>query len=194
MAMIERQVSLTVDVAPQPALRPRVARGIAYTPPAYAEYKLRLETLFCEQLKAAGSPRVPKGCPVALDIVFVMPRPKSAGKKNKTFLGAGRAPHVGRPDTDNLVKAVLDALAACYRDPMTEEFQEAWKKDGAKRVTKSAVKEFWKTAKMGIYYDDAQVYAIRATKSVADFSESPSLYVKLKWWEEKEDGIDGTAA
>lgn len=52
-----------------------------------------------------GAPRF-EG-PVALDIVFVMKRPKSMmGKKYR----ADRIFHAKRPDIDNLIKLVADAL------------------------------------------------------------------------------------
>lgn len=44
--------------------------------------------------------------PIGMDLVFVLPRPKSVPKR----LGDGRQRHVSRPDVDNLRKAVQDAL------------------------------------------------------------------------------------
>lgn len=44
--------------------------------------------------------------PVVVGMQFLMPRPKYHGKKR----GSTTEPHLGRPDADNLAKAVLDAL------------------------------------------------------------------------------------
>lgn len=58
-------------------------------------------------------PKEPIGGPVSLDIVLVMPRPKGhyGTGKNATLLKQN-APdwHVGKPDTDNAAKAILDCL------------------------------------------------------------------------------------
>lgn len=43
--------------------------------------------------------------PCAVEMVFVLPRPKLPKK-----LGTGRLPHAKRPDFDNLEKSVVDAL------------------------------------------------------------------------------------
>ena len=45
--------------------------------------------------------------PVAIDVLFVLPRPKSKTWKTKPM---PRAPHTGKPDIDNLYKAFVDAL------------------------------------------------------------------------------------
>lgn len=46
---------------------------------------------------------------LSLDLCFVMPRPQSMRWKTKPM---PRVPHCVKPDLDNLVKAVLDALNA----------------------------------------------------------------------------------
>lgn len=45
-------------------------------------------------------------CPLVMELVFVLPRPASVPKR----LGCGRLPHTGKPDRDNLMKSVQDAL------------------------------------------------------------------------------------
>lgn len=54
----------------------------------------------------------PFSCPVILECIFVMPRPK---RLKKGLLGLY---HTKRPDTDNLLKSTLDALqvASCVTD------------------------------------------------------------------------------
>ena len=41
-----------------------------------------------------------------MDLVFVFPRPASVPKR----LGTGRLPHTGKPDRDNVMKSLQDAL------------------------------------------------------------------------------------
>jgi len=46
--------------------------------------------------------------PASLDLVFAMPMPKSWSKKKRAEMYL--KPHQQKPDIDNLIKAVLDAL------------------------------------------------------------------------------------
>jgi crossover junction endodeoxyribonuclease RusA len=48
--------------------------------------------------------------PVKLDIIFLMPRPKRLLRKKDTV---DRIAHTCKPDTDNLTKAVMDAITDC---------------------------------------------------------------------------------
>lgn len=45
-------------------------------------------------------------CPLRMDFVFVFPRPASVPKR----LGTGRLAHTGKPDRDNVMKSLQDAL------------------------------------------------------------------------------------
>ena len=60
-------------------------------------------------------PNEPLEGPIRLDLVFVMPRPtKRDGRKHKH---AFRYPHAIKPDLDNLIKSVVDALTGLlWRD------------------------------------------------------------------------------
>jgi Holliday junction resolvase RusA-like endonuclease len=53
---------------------------------------------------------VPFSGPVNLNLVFNMPRPKGHFGKNGLKVNAPRY-HIGKPDADNLAKAVMDALS-----------------------------------------------------------------------------------
>lgn len=54
-----------------------------------------------------------------VDLVFVMPMPQSWSKKKKEAMM--NKPHQQRPDLDNLIKAVLDAL--CKEDKHIHKIQ-----------------------------------------------------------------------
>lgn len=58
----------------------------------------------------AHAPETPIDGPVWLGIKFYMPIPKSVSKKKREALKDECTPHFKRPDTDNLVKLVKDAL------------------------------------------------------------------------------------
>jgi Holliday junction resolvase RusA-like endonuclease len=49
----------------------------------------------------------PLAGPLALSLIFVLPRPSAKRWKRQAM---PRLPHTGRPDTDNLIKSVKDSL------------------------------------------------------------------------------------
>ena len=73
---------------------------------------------FCDSLRALGESI--SGGDVSL--TFGMPIPKSVSKKKREQLKGN--PHLSRPDIDNLIKAVLDALL--------EEDSHVWKLSASK--------------------------------------------------------------
>lgn len=78
------------------------------------------------QVAVAGKekrPKMPIEGPVSLTLTFSFPRPKKhygTGKKASTLRLDAPRTHLGKPDADNLAKAVMDA--------MTE--LQFWKDDG----------------------------------------------------------------
>ncbi len=57
---------------------------------------------------AVGPMFPPLEGPVALALAFRMPMPRSWSKRRQGVMAG--APHTGKPDADNLAKAVMDAL------------------------------------------------------------------------------------
>jgi len=60
-------------------------------------------------------PPIPHDCTIKLDVMFLMPRPKShfgTGKKATVLKPSAPMFYTSKPDRDNLDKAVLDALTA----------------------------------------------------------------------------------
>ena len=88
----------TVRIDPQPALRARVTRYGTYTPKKYQKYKESLAWL----IKQLRIPKAPYG---TLDVIFNIPFPKSYTKAQRA-----QHAHVIKPDVDNLLKGLLDAL------------------------------------------------------------------------------------
>jgi Holliday junction resolvase RusA-like endonuclease len=62
---------------------------------------------------ASSAPPELLTCPISLSVVFVVQRPKALGGKRHP---AGRIPAVKRPDLDNLVKGLLDAIKGYWVD------------------------------------------------------------------------------
>lgn len=82
-----------------PAPRPRVTRNGTYNDPKYTNYKKAI-ALYCQRHFEVSDK------PIAMHLIFLFDIPKSWNKAKKD-----RAIwHTSRPDSDNLVKGVKDAL------------------------------------------------------------------------------------
>jgi Holliday junction resolvase RusA-like endonuclease len=92
---------LFVNGVPKPQPRPRVtAGGQAYNPHTADAWKEEIKFAFlsCRKPIITG--------PVNIGVTFFMPIPK--GMK----INGPNEPHVKKPDTDNLLKAVMDSLTS----------------------------------------------------------------------------------
>ena len=93
---------------------PHLKHSISYTPENDLLYENLIKTMF---LQAAGGVRFEKGTPVTLRIVARFEPPKSASKKRQRQMLSGEIPPLKKPDIDNIVKVVADALnGAAYHD------------------------------------------------------------------------------
>lgn len=106
-------ISFKVPVPPVAKARPRVTiRGgfaRAYTPKKTAQF---------EQIVADCCPVVePITTPCHLSVTFDLPIPKSWPKAKQRAAESGELKPISRPDIDNYLKAVLDALnGVAYAD------------------------------------------------------------------------------
>lgn len=78
--------------------RPRVTRHGTYTPKKFADYEKRIAVEFRKQLPK------PLECAVSLKVTVQRRLPKSRPKKTAS------EPDTFRPDLDNILKLVMDAL------------------------------------------------------------------------------------
>ena len=107
--------SLTVwfPIEPTPKGRPRFTRYgkkrfvKAYTPKKTRNYEEKITEYYRQSPNAY---KFEKGIPLAINLVFGMPIPKSTPKSRKEAMFEGIIKHTKRPDVDNMAKAVLDAL------------------------------------------------------------------------------------
>ena len=99
----------TVPGKPVGKARPRFTRrGVAYTPEKTVRYEAAVRAACIEAMKAQGvHKRV--GVPLAIKCEFFFEPPKSWSKKRRTE-AADLAPYDQKPDGDNLLKIVKDAL------------------------------------------------------------------------------------
>ena len=90
-------MKLKLDIAPVAKGRPRLGRGRTYTPAKTLRFESSIKLLTAHLEPMSG--------PLKLDVTFVFARPKAMPKKLSK-----RQPRDKRPDTDNLIKALGDAL------------------------------------------------------------------------------------
>lgn len=99
-------LNVTILGDPIPKARPRFSNGRTYTPKRTKEYEQRIRA----QLPKIS---IPQDLPVHVTITAILKRPKRLQRKSDP---QGLIPHTKRPDTDNITKAVLDALNAILHD------------------------------------------------------------------------------
>jgi len=94
-----------------PQLRPRIIKKGKHMglkdPEKTKNYKAYIRALAAEKLNGND---IPTGLPVRLYVRFYMPIPRSWSKRKQEEARAGRLRHTKKPDLDNLLKAVKDAL------------------------------------------------------------------------------------
>ena len=99
---------LFVNGVPKAQPRPRMAsNGHVYNPDTADAWKGEIKAAFLSGMKPTITG------PVCLRVSFFLPRPK------RMKVGTGGAiPHVKKPDTDNLLKAVMDSMteAGVWKD------------------------------------------------------------------------------
>lgn len=99
-----------INLVPMAAPRPRFSKFGTYNNKKYTKYKEAIQKILKTKKVIFYSHNA-----LELEVVFYMPIPKSLSKRKKEELIG--AYHTKRPDTDNLLKALKDALGGlCYRD------------------------------------------------------------------------------
>lgn len=112
-----------------------------FTPPADREATARIQAEWI----AAGRPTLPADAPYALHVVAYHARPASHWRKDGSLNAEGaRRPFPGKPDIDNVVKLVADALVACGALPDDRlmfqlSAEKCWAVDGVAEVRVRAV-------------------------------------------------------
>lgn len=112
---MNRVVVFSVPGEPVAKGRPRFSRsGAAYTPARTANY----ETLVrLEYERQVGEYRFPQSANLAIRVEAYLSIPKSASRKRRSDMELGLIRPLKRPDADNLLKSVADALnEVAYRD------------------------------------------------------------------------------
>lgn len=95
---------IVIPMPPQPKQRPHFANGHAYTPRKTREYEEAVQLIARTMIKQ------PLTGAVRLKATFYMPIPKSWSKAKRREAEKGMLSHTSKPDTDNLLKAIMDSL------------------------------------------------------------------------------------
>ena len=102
---MNREISLSVIGTPAPQPRPRMTRaGRAYNPPSADVWKQAVR----DEWTSLNSPPFLNGLRLCLS--FLLPRPASHFTSKGALTKSAPLMPVGKPDVDNLAKAVMDAL------------------------------------------------------------------------------------
>jgi len=116
-------VQLTIPGTPVGKGRPRVTRRGVFTP----EKTQRFEQVVRAAWRRSGAAMAPKDAVVFCSILAFFAPPKSASKRTRDKL-LRMGYHCKRPDADNIVKAVLDALnGLAYPDDSAVQILDARK-------------------------------------------------------------------
>lgn len=113
------EIQFTIPGPPQGKARPRVVRAksgisLTYTPDKTVAYE---ELVRSRYQAAAQSFRFPDDAQVAIQITARYPIPKSKSKKTKAEMLVGALRPTKKPDCDNIVKIICDALNGfAYKD------------------------------------------------------------------------------
>lgn len=150
---INKSFTFTIPGNPKGKERPRASRnGHFYTPKATHDYEdlVRYNAKF-EYAKVSEDAR-PLECPVRVDILATYKVPKSYSKKRKEACLSGAELPTKKPDSDNIVKAILDGM-------------------NPKKKRKFTIVE-------GIYKDDSQVTTCLIKKR---YGTTPGVKVEVSW-------------
>lgn len=91
------------DFPPTAQKRPRVTRFVTYDPSKKDKIEF-LKTIFYQL------PKIPLSTALGLTIIFYFARPKSHFNRKGILLPSSPKHYTKKPDIDNLIKFILDAL------------------------------------------------------------------------------------
>ena len=106
-----------IDIEPVPKGRPRFhiqgRRVMTFTPSKTHIYEQTIALEYSQRRKKVFE----RNTPIDVSLVFGLPIPQTTPKKRRPDMESGATRHIKKPDVDNLVKAVLDALnGIAYED------------------------------------------------------------------------------
>jgi len=108
-------ISLTFNINPVPASRPRVTRWGTFYGKKYKEFKKEMATLLVEpEQTSVVNPTLWLEGLISADMTFFVPMAKSWSKKKKSLKNGEFCDN--NADLDNYEKSILDSLSTVYFD------------------------------------------------------------------------------
>ena len=123
-----KEYTIIINRKPIPASRPRVTRWSTFYNEPYNSYKDILKDMMINETGVFLNPIFDASMALKIDIVFELEIPKSLSKKKQELLVGSY--NTKKPDIDNLVKSVLDAMNG------------VWFKDDGQICSVSAMKKY----------------------------------------------------
>ena len=103
-------ICFSIDKEPVAKARPKFTRqGHAYTPKKTKDYEEEIKFAFMSQ-NCDRIPVYPKDVPLMVEATFAKSVPQSYSKKKREACLNGEIMPTQKPDVDNYLKAVLDAI------------------------------------------------------------------------------------
>ena len=140
-------IKFTIPGPPQGKGRPRFTKsGHTYTPAKTAEYEKLVQAEYMRQ--CAGQSLHGQPVRISIDVFFEIPQ-NTSKKRRSEMMGMDRSP-TKKPDIDNVIKIITDALNGIAYD------------DDAQIVSLSATKFYDETPHVDVRLDDVRpLQAIR---------------------------------
>lgn len=113
------KINFIIPGPPQGKARPKVTRtkngfSHTYTPDKTVAYEELVRTRY---LAATNAYRFPDGAQIKMEILATVPIPQSKSRRVKADMLEGRTRPTKKPDCDNIIKIICDALnGLAYRD------------------------------------------------------------------------------
>lgn len=116
MTEIQYDYELVILGSPKSQGRPR-ARNAGKFVQIYDDPKSRKAKQGIIEIIQAKAPTKPLDCPLQLDLNFYLSRPKGhyrTGRNSGNLKSSAPLLHISRPDIDNLLKLVMDAMTGVF--------------------------------------------------------------------------------
>ena len=130
-------ISLTFNISPVPASRPRVTRWGTFYGKKYKEFKREMGVLLIESdVPSLVNPTLWLEGLISADMTFFVPMAKSWSKKKKSLKDGQFCDN--NADLDNYEKSILDSLSTVYfhddRQIVQQKSQKIWAETGSIRI------------------------------------------------------------
>lgn len=117
------KINLMIPGKPAGKGRPRITKNGVYTPSKTRKFESLIQTVWYQSKAKAAPPDATVFC--SINAYFPLPKNASQNRQKRLLNGLY---YRGKPDTDNIVKAVLDALnGLAYPDDSAVQLCAAYK-------------------------------------------------------------------